>query len=105
MTYPTSQQLQELRDSFAAANGVEVFGPEEGGAWDMERQCGIGYRIQPLPGPCWHPDPHSYRGTDARRGANELRSRAWSDYITSQPWPDLDDAQMADAVQAILEQP
>lgn len=44
MTYPTSAQLQELRDAFAEAEGINVFGPEEGGAWDTERTMGIGYR-------------------------------------------------------------
>lgn len=41
----TSQQLQELRDAFAEAEGINVFGPEDGGAWQTERAMGIGYRV------------------------------------------------------------
>jgi hypothetical protein len=44
MTYPTTAQLQELRDQLGEAQGVNVFGPDEGAAWQTERENGIGFR-------------------------------------------------------------
>lgn len=44
MKYPDANDLQQLRDAFAEAEGIMVFGPDEGGAWETERTMGIGYR-------------------------------------------------------------
>lgn len=47
---PTSKQLQELRDAFAEAEGINVFPPEDGGAWATERELGIVPRgVAPYP--------------------------------------------------------
>lgn len=71
--YPSTQQLQELRDQLAEANGINVFGPEAGGAWQMERRHGIGYRLGDLGNrifSAWEPGPA------ARREASAMRIRA-----------------------------
>lgn len=73
MKYPTSKQLQRMRDAFSDANGIEVFGPEDGGAWQGEREVGIGLRASQL---------ETYRLIDDRRGLATLRA-SWagvSDY-------------------------
>lgn len=37
-------ELQAMREAFAEAEGIEVFGPDDGGAWQTERAMGIGAR-------------------------------------------------------------
>lgn len=74
MSYPTSQQLAELRAAFAEAEGVQVVHPTDGGAFQSEREMGIGWR-QP------HRGELSWNGFATaglmRQRTAELRGRAY----------------------------
>lgn len=93
--YPSSRDLEVLRASYAGGPAtLRRMHPKDGGATELERRFGIGYRIQPLPNFTWHEDPNAHRAGDARRGGNELRTALWwaqVDQELADGWPEVPD--------------